>query len=184
MKNFKLAFVGCGKVANHYKNLIKQNPIKNLEISGVCDSNLETAKIFSEKFSKKYFNDLDKMLSGIEIDLAIVCSPSGMHYEQSKKIIENGNNLIPPHRDSVDSFGLYPTISLVSIGQKRNLVIERTLKDQLKRDKNNQKLNRTFQLNDNSMFIMAGCSQRYWCHSIEKDDSTKKRYSFSIREYL
>ena len=94
MKNFKLAFVGCGKVANHYKNLIKQNPIKNLEISGVCDSNLETAKIFSEKFSKKYFNDLNKMLSEIEIDLVIVCSPSGLHYEQSKKIIENGNNLI------------------------------------------------------------------------------------------
>ena len=97
---------------------------------------------------------------------------------------ENGNNLIPPHRDSVDSFGLYPTISLVSIGEKRNLVIERTLKDQLKRDKINQKLNRTFQLNDNSMFIMAGCSQRYWCHSIEKDDSKNERYSFSIREYL
>ena len=34
------------------------------------------------------------MLSGIEIDLVIVCSPSGLHYEQSKKIIENGNNLI------------------------------------------------------------------------------------------
>ena len=94
MKSFKLAFVGCGKVANHYKNLIKQNPIKNLEISGVCDSNLEIAKIFSEKFSKKYFNDLNKMLSEIEIDLVIVCSPSGLHYEQSKKIIENGNNLI------------------------------------------------------------------------------------------
>lgn len=97
---------------------------------------------------------------------------------------ENGNNLIPPHRDSIDSFGLYPTISLVSIGEKRNLVIERTLKDQLKRDKINQKLNRTFQLNDNSMFIMAGCSQRYWCHSIERDDSKNERYSFSIREYL
>ena len=85
MKNFELAFVGCGKVANHYKNLIKQNPIKNREISGVCDSDLETAKIFSEKFSKKYFNGFpDEMLSGIETDLAIVCGPSGMHYEQSK----------------------------------------------------------------------------------------------------
>ena len=94
MKNFKLAFVGCGKVATHYKNLIKQNPIENLEISGVCDSNLETAEIFSENFSKKYFNDLDKMLSEIETDLVIVCSPSGLHYEQSKKIIEKGNNLI------------------------------------------------------------------------------------------
>ena len=97
---------------------------------------------------------------------------------------ENGNNLIPPHRDSVDSFGLCPTISLISIGAKRNLVIERTLKDQLKRDKNKNILNKTFQLDDNSMFIMAGCSQRYWCHSIQKDDSKDERYSFSIREYL
>ena len=40
---------------------------------------------------------------------------------------ENGNNLIPPHRDSVESFGLYQTISLISIGAK-NLVIERTLR--------------------------------------------------------
>ena len=62
--------------------------------------------------------------------------------------------------------------------------IERTLKDQLKRDKNKNILNKTFQLDDNSMFIMAGCSQRYWCHSIQKDDSKDERYSFSIRGYL
>lgn len=97
---------------------------------------------------------------------------------------ENGNNLIPPHRDSVDSFGLYPTISLVSIGAKRKLLIERTFKDKLKRDKNNISMNKIFNLDDNSMLIMAGCSQRYWCHSIQKDESKLERYSFSIREYL
>ena len=94
MKDIKLAFIGCGKVANHYKNLMKQNSIKNINVVGVCDTNIDVAKNFSKNFSKQYYNDIDKMLEEIQVDLAIICSPSGAHFQQAKKLIEKKINLI------------------------------------------------------------------------------------------
>ena len=94
MKDIKLAFIGCGKVANHYKNLMKKNSIKNINVVGVCDTNIDIAKKFSKDFSKKYYNDIDQMLEENQIDLVIICSPSGAHFYQAKKLIEKKINLI------------------------------------------------------------------------------------------
>ena len=36
-KNFKVAFVGCGRVAHHYLKMIKQIRNINIQIDAVCD---------------------------------------------------------------------------------------------------------------------------------------------------
>ena len=94
MKRINLAFVGCGKVANHYKNLMLKNNISNINVSCVLDSNIDVAKKFSDSFSEKYYDNLEKMLEENKIDLIIICSPSGAHYDQAKNIINKGINLI------------------------------------------------------------------------------------------
>jgi len=97
---------------------------------------------------------------------------------------EDGNNFITAHQDSVESFGKYPTIALLSFGDSRKIILERTLEDKLARNKEQKYLNKEFILDDNSLFIMAGCSQKYYCHAIEKEENKEKRYSLSFREYL
>ena len=62
MKKINTIFVGCGRVAQHYKSLIKENPIKEIKIFGAFDSNLETAKKFSENFCDDYFDSLQEIL--------------------------------------------------------------------------------------------------------------------------
>jgi UDP-N-acetyl-2-amino-2-deoxyglucuronate dehydrogenase len=94
MKKIKIAFVGCGKVANHYKSLMIKNPISNIQVIAACDKNISVAKEFSKEFCENFYDDLEKMIEENKIDLAIVCSPSGMHYLQTKKIIEKGINAI------------------------------------------------------------------------------------------
>ena len=96
----------------------------------------------------------------------------------------NGNDIIPAHQDNYISFGRYPTISNLSIGEPRTLILERTFKDKLKRNKEEFNLNKKFLLNDNSLLIMSGSSQRYYCHSINKDNTKNERYSLTFREYL
>ena len=47
MKNqnkIQIAFVGCGRVASHYKLLMNSKNLKNFEIIAVCDENLDKAK--------------------------------------------------------------------------------------------------------------------------------------------
>ena len=137
--------------------------------------------------SHKY-NDLLLNVQNIVEDMVQKILPNNIKKPKYNSILinyyENGNQIIPPHQDSKESFGEYPVISLLSIGNTRKLLLERTLKNKLKRDKDKKDMNKVFNLDDNSLFIMAGNSQKYWCHSILKDDTKKSRYSLSIREYL
>ena len=100
-------------------------------------------------------------------------------------LYENGQEFISPHRDCIESFGLYPTIIGLSIGETRTLRFKK-----IKFNKNNLKslkkdMNNTFDftLQNNSIFIMAGCSQKYYTHEIIKDNSKNKRYSFTFRKW-
>ena len=98
---------------------------------------------------------------------------------------ENGNNCITAHQDDRGSFGIEPTIALLSIDGPRTFSLERTFPDSLKRDKDKSHLNRDFILPDNSLFIMAGGSQRYFCHSIKKEPTNNNcRYSLTFREFI
>lgn len=85
---------------------------------------------------------------------------------------DTGNDFIPPHRDTPISFGEYPTIVCISYGETRDMVL-----------KNNEEQYK-FNLKSNSLFIMAGSSQKYYTHEILKSDTKKTRYSMTFREYL
>lgn len=88
-------------------------------------------------------------------------------------LYENGTNIIAAHRDSPDSFGVYPTIINLSVGATRVLRISN--KDEVI----------DFPLENNSLFIMAGASQKYYVHEIVEDISVKDpRYSLTFREML
>jgi alkylated DNA repair dioxygenase AlkB len=88
-------------------------------------------------------------------------------------LYENGNDKISRHKDSSDSFGNIPTIVNLSIGQTRIL---RLINNEETID---------FPLEHNSLFIMAGSSQKNYTHEIIEDKTiTKKRYSLTFRELL
>jgi len=85
---------------------------------------------------------------------------------------ENGNNFIPAHKDSSLSFGEYPTIVCISHGDNRTMVLK------------NKDENYSFNLKSNSIFIMAGSSQKYYTHEIEKKQSENSRYSLTFRHFI
>ena len=93
MKKINTIFIGCGRVAQHYRSLINDNPLKEIKIYGVFDTNLEVAKKFSENFCDNYFDRLQKILEIKNIDLAIICTPTGSHFDQANILIENKINL-------------------------------------------------------------------------------------------
>ena len=93
-KEINIAFVGCGRVANHYKNLMNSNNLEKYKVVSVCDVNLDKAKEFANDFSEKFFDNINEMLSYKNIDLAIICSPSGMHYSHASILINKGINIL------------------------------------------------------------------------------------------
>ena len=134
---------------------------------------------YLKKFQDKIENSVSSLIDEYNyIDKPIFDSLLINYYE-------NGNNCITAHQDDKGSFGLEPTIALLSIGGPRTFSLERTKLDCLKRDKDKSYLNKDFILPDNSLFIMAGGSQRNFCHSIKKEPNIKNsRYSLTFRKYL
>ncbi len=87
---------------------------------------------------------------------------------------KTGENFIAPHRDSEISFGEEPTIIGLSLGATRTIIFER----------NDKSSSFTFDLESGSIFIMAGSSQRFYKHSIQKSPCQNVRYSLTFREFI
>jgi alkylated DNA repair dioxygenase AlkB len=85
---------------------------------------------------------------------------------------ETGDDFIPPHKDTPLSFGEYPMIVCISFGETRTMV--------LKNDTDTFE----FPLKSNSIFIMAGSSQKYFTHEISKSDTQQPRYSMTFRQFI
>ena len=83
---FKIAIIGCGRIAEHHCRAILKN--NSLELSAVSDIDLEKATRLGTEFDVPFFENYRTMLKLIPtIDVVAVITPSGMHFEQSKEMI-------------------------------------------------------------------------------------------------
>lgn len=101
----------------------------------------------------------------------------------------DGNDSINHHRDTQSSFGIYPTIVGLSLGDDRNIEFKRVIYNDentksMKEDKINEKDNFTLNLKSGSLLIMLGSTQKYFTHGIPSDSSKKLRYSLTFRNYI
>ena len=107
-KKLNFAILGCGRISrSHIKSIIKERERCNL--IAICDKSSknmeETFNYVKEEFTKKniyfdliQFSDLKDLLFAhdnkqINIDLLIICTPSGMHCEQAIKAAKSYINI-------------------------------------------------------------------------------------------
>ena len=87
-KIINVAIIGCGRIAGHHCSSITKT--NGLKLVAVCDLVISKAKEYSKKYDIPYFTNYHKMFTSLnDIDLVVVCTPSGMHHEHSKEIINN-----------------------------------------------------------------------------------------------
>lgn len=94
MKKIKIGIVGCGRLAEHYKTVLKSGIVKDFEITSVCDKNIDRAKYYAEIYNCKYFQNLSEMVKHNKPDLVIILTPSGEHFNDSKISLEMGCHTI------------------------------------------------------------------------------------------
>lgn len=89
MKIFNIAFIGAGRITAHHINLLGKSRTL-FKIVAICDLDLKKARKLSLKFKKlniKIFSNYHEMFKTCKIDVAAIMTPSGMHYEHAKDII-------------------------------------------------------------------------------------------------
>ena len=86
-ENYKIAVIGCGRISGHHYRSIES--VEGLEIVSVCDLVEEKAKDYADEFGIKYFINYRKMFDELpEIDIVVIATPSGMHYEHAMEVME------------------------------------------------------------------------------------------------
>ena len=93
-KKVRVGIVGLGRVFEHYLKLFKSKKIKNYQIVSLCDLDYKrsnnTKKIINTKFYKNYKDSNFYK----EIDLAIILTVSGTHYEICKFFLNKKINVL------------------------------------------------------------------------------------------
>ncbi|HAT3992759.1 TPA: Gfo/Idh/MocA family oxidoreductase [Elizabethkingia anophelis] len=82
----KAGLVGAGHLGKIHLRLLNQSG--KYELVGFYDSDAENGKKLEQEFGYKYYNDLDQLLS--EIQVLDIVTPTLFHYEYAKKAIEKG----------------------------------------------------------------------------------------------
>jgi len=92
-KKIKIAIVGCGRISkNHFQSIEKHH--QKVKLIAICDSNPEVLSEHIKKHGVKGYVDLGDMLNNEDIDLAVICSPSGIHAEQTILCSKNKVNVM------------------------------------------------------------------------------------------
>jgi UDP-N-acetyl-2-amino-2-deoxyglucuronate dehydrogenase len=84
-RNVKFAIVGCGHIGKRHAEMISRN--EESELVAMCDIRPEN-ELAIDQFDAPFFASIEEMLgSNVEFDVACICTPNGLHEEQSLKAL-------------------------------------------------------------------------------------------------
>ena len=87
-KKIYVGIIGLGRISEQHISCIKKN--KNFTLESVCDLDQKKNIKFSKKYNVKSYKDYRDMLKfHVNLNLIVIATPSGMHYEHSIEIIKN-----------------------------------------------------------------------------------------------
>jgi UDP-N-acetyl-2-amino-2-deoxyglucuronate dehydrogenase len=78
----KFAIVGCGRIAqNHFSSIEKFTD--QIELVSICDIDKKVLSNHVRRFGVSGYLNLEEMLKMNEIDILVICTPSGLHSDQT-----------------------------------------------------------------------------------------------------
>lgn len=89
----RVGILGCGVVSRvHARRLIDHGA----RITWLCDPDLAAAERLANELGTRpsWTADVAGLLAGVEIDAAVLCSPTGLHYEQARLALAHGVDVL------------------------------------------------------------------------------------------
>ncbi|MBX9734402.1 MAG: Gfo/Idh/MocA family oxidoreductase [Chitinophagaceae bacterium] len=91
MKAPRFVLIGCGRIGEKHAQLIE----KYAELVAVVDTIAERAEYFSNIFQVKRFSSIESFLAAkLDIDIAVICTPNGLHASQAILCLEKGMDVV------------------------------------------------------------------------------------------
>lgn len=92
--NLRVGFLGAGRVANWHTRFFEAKQIRGATVSKVCDLLIEKAEALAMRLSCATTASFRELLDDPSIDVIIVMTESGKHFEHAKAGITAGKHVI------------------------------------------------------------------------------------------
>jgi UDP-N-acetyl-2-amino-2-deoxyglucuronate dehydrogenase len=92
-RKINIALVGCGRIANNHLQAIQHHQ-DQLNLSAVCDTDAAALEKAVNQYQVKGYSRLDQLLQESQVDIVTLCTPSGIHSEQTVQIAQAGKHVI------------------------------------------------------------------------------------------
>lgn len=88
----KFAIIGAGHIGKRHAEMVNRNP--EAELIAMCDTRSKE-ECGALDFNVPFFSSIDELLSsGLEFDVVNICTPNGLHAEQSIKALEQKKHVV------------------------------------------------------------------------------------------
>lgn len=88
-----MAIVGCGRISKNHFGAIEKHA-DNIELVAVCDIDAKNLAEHSGKYRVRGYRSIEEMLKNEQLDLVALCTPSGIHPDQTVVVARYGVNVM------------------------------------------------------------------------------------------
>ena len=88
----RFGILGCGVIGPHHARAIAG--LESAELVAVADIVPDLAEDLAGEHECPAYTGLEEMLSGVDLDVVCVCTPSGMHAENAITVLEAGKDVV------------------------------------------------------------------------------------------
>ena len=92
MNKLQVGIIGAGFIGRQHIEAIRRIP--NIEVVAICEYDADVASMIADEFGITHsFGNVDAMIAEMKLDVVHNCTPSHLHYELNKKILNAGIHL-------------------------------------------------------------------------------------------
>lgn len=92
-RKIRAAIVGCGRIAKNHLGSIETHAY-NIELIAICDIDLQVLAAATTEHGVKGYQYLEDMLQQEQLDLVVLCTPSGLHSMQAQMVAKYKVNVM------------------------------------------------------------------------------------------
>lgn len=91
MKKIKFVIVGCGRIGNRHAGHIYEQG----ELVAVCDTDKGAANKLAKKYQTRSYSNINDLINDkLDYDVAVICTPNGLHAEHSIKFLNDKKHVL------------------------------------------------------------------------------------------